>query len=191
MLADIILSSGRTVAELRAAAERATPGPRAVRGCGKPGHDTDLKALCRRVRAADGTRCDQTEEDKQHAALWDRETCLWLLDRLAVLEAEVHECPTCGKACKQCQCTERQIEGLAAENTRLAARVKELETALEPFKDAAGWIRKDTDKKVTVRIAVQRSDHGDISFRLIVDDFRRAAALLMEDRTDAIPTEQG
>ncbi len=43
-----------------------------------------------------------------------RKTLITAARRCRELEAEVHECPQCGRACKQCQCTERQIEELAA-----------------------------------------------------------------------------
>ena len=36
-------------------------------------------------------------------------------DRIAELEAQVHQCPDCGDYCKECRCTEQQIAELEAE----------------------------------------------------------------------------
>ena len=64
--------------ELRAKAEAATPGSREVAGC--EAHRGNLNSNCRRVRLMDGSIVGPREEDMQHLAAFDRETCLALLD---------------------------------------------------------------------------------------------------------------
>lgn len=67
----------------------------------------------------------------------------------------------------------------------LAAELAEAVEALVPFADANGHIRSGTGETVTVRIAVQRSDHDDISYRLITRDFRAAAAIVAKHKGNA------
>lgn len=101
--------NGRTVAELRAAAERATPGKREMFGESATFAVRAVGQGWGRIVAGDLSWTDYGSpkggvvlmDDAKHIALWDRETCLAACDAF------------------------EQVAALTAENTRLAARVQE------------------------------------------------------------------
>ena len=64
----------------------------------------------------------------------------------------------------------------------LAAELDEAVELLGPLAVANRFISEACDPYVTVRIAVQSSDHPDIKYRLITRDFRLAAAFVAKHK---------
>lgn len=112
--------------------------------------DADLakgKALLAKVEAGCDCRfaceCGFIEADGDLSA-WLRNHAPGLFARLEAAESEVerlsgevHECPKCGRACKQCECVETKMIGLLNETDHKDARIAELEAALVGMVQAA------------------------------------------------------
>lgn len=90
------------------------------------------------------------------------------LAKIERLRGEVHDCPVCGQACKQCQCTDKEIERLRADLARLVE-------AAGPF---AEFARHTGEFGNPAPIVV---DHEHITpGQLSVGDVRRLAAVVAE-----------